>query len=572
MINRWFKVLAVDKPFLILPKDIVMHIKNNLWLIIICCVAVALQIYPIFLPLLIMGDETLHIQGGLLIYDYIDVRWHIFVQSAFWTLTVLVILIIKIKNRGNFILIRSNLLSGETIKKYSKLAFFIVTAFLFIIYFLLLRNIPYSPYLVRYPPVSKLIYFIVYSAFGIHHVFPRILQLIFHILCSVYLYRTINLFYEKDTALLGASIYLFLPVAFAYARLGETASGLNLFIIAISFYFIRYLKNEDTRDLLLTAYLIGIGFLYKDPILLMLIICVTFLIAHKKTLNLHSISQIKILSLSLAFIIPWMIISKNYNWRNYTFVLSNLTSLDGKNVNYFVLMSSNLSVIIFILFVLSVFYIVFFKRNILTSFFGLLFIVYYLLTVSDIGGLDPRLSLPLYPTVTVFLSLFITRIIQNIKWRHAYKLCFIILTIYLIIICTVPPLNYSFLTLMNRKLYYYPSEKAMKWVKENVKGEEKILILRLLPLDFYRLKHNIDKNNIIAFLYELEEVSTLDKVKAFYRRHNISYIMFPYGPPYSFEGDRKIIKDLKENQGNEFIEVEKFNLGENFIYIYKKKI
>ena len=230
MINRWFKVLAVDKPFLILPEDMVMHIKNNLWLIIICCVAVALQIYPIFLPLLIMGDETLHIQGGLLLYDYIDVGWHIFVQLAFWTLIVMVMLIIKIKNRDSFILMRSNLLSGGTIKKYSKLTFFIVTAIFFITYFLLLRNIPYIPYLVRYPPVSKLIYFIVYSAFGIHYIFPRILQLIFHILCSVYLYRTINLFYEKDTALLGASIYLFLPVAFAYARLGETASGLNLFI------------------------------------------------------------------------------------------------------------------------------------------------------------------------------------------------------------------------------------------------------------------------------------------------------------------------------------------------------
>ena len=83
----------------------------------------------------------------------------------------------------------------------------------------------YLPSLIRYPPVSKFLYFLTYSAFGIDHIFPRIMQLIFYLLCAVYLYRTINLFYEKETALLGASIYLFLPVVFAYARLGELASG-----------------------------------------------------------------------------------------------------------------------------------------------------------------------------------------------------------------------------------------------------------------------------------------------------------------------------------------------------------
>ncbi len=97
IINRWVNVLPVNKPFIILPKDIVAHIKNNLWLFVICCVGAALHIYSITLPILIMGDETLHLQGGLLIYDYIDSRWHRIFQIAFWTFIVLVWLILKVK-------------------------------------------------------------------------------------------------------------------------------------------------------------------------------------------------------------------------------------------------------------------------------------------------------------------------------------------------------------------------------------------------------------------------------------------------------------------------------------------
>lgn len=564
--NVWFNVFPVDKPFIIRPKNIVACIRDNSWLFVICCIAIVLHIYPILLPILNMGDEPLHLQGGLLIYDYIDVSWHRFNQIAFWVLLILFLLITKAKSFNKFILNKLAVFSDG--KKHR--VFICLAILLLISYFYLLRNIPYNISLIRYPPVSKYLYFIMYSAFGISHIFPRIIQLFFYLLCAVYLYRTINLFHEKKTALLGASIYLFLPVIFAYASLGETASGVNFFIFAISFYFIRFLRDEDSRDLLLTAYLIGIGFLYKDPILLMFIICFAFLIVYKiKKQSLPLLIQLKIISLSLVSIIPWMIISKTFNWRNYTFVLSNLISLNGNMVNYFVLIASNLSAIVFTLFILSIIYICFFKRNILTVFFGFLFIVYYFFTVSDMAWLDARFSMTFYPTITVFLSLFISRIFQNIKWRHAFHLCFIIITVYLIVICTVPPLNNRFFT--HKKIYYYPSAKAMKWAKENVREGEKILTIRILPFNFYRVKYAIDKNNIIGFSYEIEGVSTPDKLKVFYRDHNLSYIMFPYGPPYSFEGDRKIIKYLRENQNNEFEEVAQFNQDENFIYIYKMK-
>jgi hypothetical protein len=182
------------------------------------------------------------------------------------------------------------------------------------------------------------------------------------------------------------------------------------------------------------------------------------------------------------------------------------------------------------------------------------------------GALSPRFSLAFYPTITVFLSLFISRLIQYIKWKHAFKLCTLVLTIYLIIISLVSPSNSRFLVIENKKLQYYPSEKAMKWVKENVKDGEKVLAVRILSSAFYRYKYAIDRDKIINLPHDLIEFHTPEKLKKFYREHHISYLIFPYSTAY-FKLD--IMEYLKNNTKKEFAEVVKFNLDDKFVFIYK---
>ena len=74
-------------------------IKDNLGLVIICLVAVLLHISPLTRPILILGDETIHLQGGLLIYDYVDVSWHKTFQAIIWMVIVLILVIKVIANR-----------------------------------------------------------------------------------------------------------------------------------------------------------------------------------------------------------------------------------------------------------------------------------------------------------------------------------------------------------------------------------------------------------------------------------------------------------------------------------------
>jgi hypothetical protein len=304
----------------------------------------------------------------------------------------------------------------------------------------------------------------------------------------------------------------------------------------------------------------------------MFFVCTIYLIARSIiNWNLNLKNHLKVMLISLVAIIPWMIIAKFYNWRNYKIIWSNFRPFEGKVFSFFLHMPLDISWILFVFFLLSVVFILIFKRNTLSLYFGLLFIAYYFFLALDIGNYSPRLAMSYYPVIAVYLSLFLCGIIDLLKWKHSFKIIYLMLSIYLISICTVPSINAQFLSSVEfTKLKYFPSHDAMRWVKENVKDGEKILTLRIMSSDFYRVKYGIDKNRIVSFWYEIDKISTTDKLKAFCREHHISYIMFPYHPGYikEFSPALNISEDLKSNQDKEFMEIAKYNCDDKYIYIY----
>jgi len=566
LINRHVKALSVNKPLLVDTVAWVRNIKNNFFLVVICCLAAFLHIYQLSYPILIVGDEALHLQDGLWIYNYIAISWHKFFQIAFWVVTCTIFLIIRFKKNINFSL-------NTVITRFKEnppnrlLKFFYIFSIIIIFsgYFILLRNIPYSSSLIRYAPVSKFLYHMSYSAFGITPVGPRLLELAFSILSAIYLYRTIGLFNDKASSLFGATIYLFLPVVFVYAGLGELACGTVFFITLISFYFIRFIRNGDSRDILLTSYFIGIGFLYKEHVFLMFFICFAFLVFLKmKKSTTYTMLHFNALLLSLVPIIPWMIINKFYSWRSYKIIWSNFKPFDGKVYSFFLHFPLDISWIIFSFFLFSILFILVTKRNTLTLFYGFLFIAYYFFLALDIANYSPRLYMALYPTIAVFLSQFLYSIIVKSGWKYSFKIVYLALSVYLISICTVPSLNAQFTSSPEfKKLRYFPTEEAMQWIKEHVKEGEKILTLRIMSASFYQFKYKINRNRIISLRYDVSEVSTPDKLKTYYKENKISYIMFP-----SLSSKIPILEYLNQNQDKEY-EVARFNMGENYIYIYR---
>jgi len=383
------------------------------------------------------------------------------------------------------------------------------------------------------------------------------------------------LFSTKESALIGASLFLFFPTIFAYAHVAEIGCGSLFFITIISFYFLRFIKQGDGRNLLLTVFFIGTGFMYKREIFLMFFICSIFLITRGiKNKDSNCFVHLKVMLISVVPIIPWMIIGKFFNWRNYRIIWSNFQPFDGNVFSFFMHLPLDISWVLFVLFLFSVVFILIFKRNTLTLFFGLLFIAYYFFLALDIANYSPRLAMSYYPGIVVYLSIFLCSIVNKIRWKHSFKTIYLMLAVYLISICTVPSIRADFLSSHEfSKLKYFLSEDAMKWVKENVKENEKVLTLRIMSADFYRIKFGIDKNRIIGMWYEISEVDTPEKLKVFCREHNITYIMFPYNEEYIKEGTPSfdIFEYIKSNPEKEFVELAEFKLNENSIYIYKVK-
>jgi hypothetical protein len=529
-----------------------------------------LQIPNISTPVFVVGDEALHLQGGLWIYYYIDSNLHKFLQIAFWGLTCVSLLLI----RGKMINDLSAKFSRYTSNKAIKFLFILLMFFFLAVYFLVSREWTYHALFMRDPHFSKVLYFITYIFTGINHYGPRMLQVIFCMLGSVYLYRIINLFRDKETALLGASIYLFAPVVFFYSGTAELSSGLVFFFILISFHFIRYLKDNDNRDLILTSFLIGLGFFYKRNILIMVFICCAYLVLKAlKNKDLHLLKiQLKVLLLSLIPIIPWLISGKFFNFRNAGVSLYQFASFDIVTT-YFLMIQSQITWWVFFLFLFSILFVFTSKRDSLSFFMGFLFIGLYIFYTSQAYGQYPRFSVAFYPTVAVFMAQFITGITHKIRWKHSFKIAFSVLIGYLIVLSTISPFSDNVIPDKIKKSQYFPNQKAMRWVKDNVNDGERILSLRYKPDLFYSDRYGINKNNFISFWYEFQEFfPTPKKLKEFCRKNNVSYILFPDGPSFLIGSrDKAILDYLKENKNNEFIEAAKFNLDENYIYIYELK-
>ena len=585
ILNFSLKTLIVDKPLFVRSNGWFNALKNNALLTALCCTAVFLHIFTFEH---IWGETVKHSSW---IYNFLNSHWHrrfdLPVQYPAW---LLLISLIGIFTQEKIVNQMSGLFnSGYSVYRSSRLVKFLFMVFLACAFLFYTKIVP--PYSWRdhltisgYPPLGTLLYLILYFLFGIKKIFlaPTIVQLAFYVLSGVFLYKTIYLFCKKETALLGAAIYMFSPLIFAYGAFGQLSSGTIFFIILVSYFFLKFIRDGENKDLILTLYFISIGCLYKRVVIIMFFVCCAYLIGQKlKQKDLRLINSIKILSLSFLSFMPWYLVGTR---GADDMTLSQISKFDSL-YSAFSILSSQLSWPVFLLIPASIIFIIIFRRDRLSMFFGLVFIAYYVLFSGVQQQLTHRYSMALYPTIAVFLAQFIYSAAHKIPWKHAFKLASFILIIYMAVLSVTPRSATNLVTFKysDFEIQSFPFDDSVDWVL-NETGDEKILTVLKQSNRLTSTAKNIPMGKFyhlpLGHIFTIWPNNDYDlfrkKLMNILREHEISYIMFPVSNaeiahPRSNPKARLVMKYLKEDPYDDFIMTAKFNIVDNYIYIYKLK-
>jgi hypothetical protein len=536
-------------------------VKTHIILFILILINFVIHIYPVVSRTILLGyDEPTLVQSGLGLFTRISAVFQRFLNIEFLTFTrilyfvLIVALVLFWKKIRTFFTHVVDYFNNHGIARILLFLLFILLSY---IYFVIIRNTAFHEALFRYPPMSKFLYFITYTIFGIEEFAPRLIQVALGSIGVVYLYRLILLYYNKKTALLGVIIFLFSPLTSYYFNYAELGLGTVSVTIIISFYFIRFLKYKCDNDLLITFFLIGVGFLYKRSILLMLILISFYLIISNFSYIKDNYPKIlKLLWASLIPILPFVIIMSRYTPRGYRIDLSILTD---KILQYFNLLIETHSYVMVVLFCLSFIFILFKDKNNLTLFISILFIGFYLFYSLDSYPIAiERFSLSFIPAIALFSAVFIYNIFH--KKEFITNTIIVLFGIYLISISTFIQLSEiqpKFVLYKNYLFEHYPTDKALKWIIDNHNAKN-ILGIEVRNIAFYRDKLKINKNRISSVPVEDFNEKSKDELDKFIKKNSIGCIIASNGRG-SYKTDNIVsndftsTKEFKYDNGNKII-------------------
>jgi hypothetical protein len=579
ILSLFLRSIFIPKPLFEHSANVVGYLRNNSGLVLVCIVAAALHLFG---HSFLIGISAY----SLWIYNFLNHYWHrLFsfpIQYLVWASLIILFFIYKQNKVVNFIRGCSHSASSLYHSSYIfKISSIVVISGIFVLYTKLIPSYSFWDhlYITGEPPLGTMLSLIVYLLFGAANklIAPVIVQFSFYLLSGVFLYMTISLFCEKETALLGSAIYLLSPIIFTYATLGHLQSGVVFFIIIVSYLFLKFMRDGDTKDLILTAYFISIGSLYKREIILMLVICIAYMMVNK--IKQKNLNYLKVLSLPLLSFLPWYFIGTRGADK---MVLDHVSSFN-KVSSALLMIPSQLSVPIFLLFLLSVVFILLIRRETLFLFFFFVFISYYFLYSALEQQTVHRYSMAFYPTIAVFIAQSIRSMSNVIKWKHFFKSASLFLIIYLAVLCIIPRSSTQLITFKYSDFenQSFPFDESLEWILNNVAHNENVIAL-MIPgdLELRGMRQNkvpIVRLGTLLSLWTTDEEQLLRKVlKDLCKKLNASYIMFPVTDaeithPFSKEKAKKIMRFLEEDKYNDFILTAKFNADDNYIYIYKVK-
>lgn len=548
-------------------KDLRNILKSNLTLVLILLLCIILHLYPMTLPITSVGDEHYHSYVSVPIINFIEKKTSLPLPLLAWLVSLAGILIYvsgRRKTGNKFIMLVIGLLFG------------------YLYFYSLNRSglpeqLGPAKHLFRFPPVGKTVNFIFYSLFGVSEFTSRLPQLFFSILTGIYLYRLVRMRRNKETAILATSILLFLPVFFYFGSLAYLACGVIFFTISSSFYFLRHLKTGRISDLILSGYLVGLGFLYDRVLLIMVFIFGGHLLLYEmRSWQRETGQKLRLYAgagwLTLVPILPWLIIGYKYSSRNYYPVFFHWTSWPiATSVLRQIPQAAGCPV--FIISLIGLVYSLWKKRDGLTAFLLIWFFVYYFFITSDAFYFATRLNLPLYPAVAIMAGQFLGDIFCGWRKKVVFMAGYFVLLGYLVISSTLvnfPPLRPEYTVLTNKRVGYLPYDQVLRYIKNSLPENSRILAtMGCEPSHFYLSLYKMEDKYVWyrKNWVESKEEQNIDNLYEFCHEHDFSYIVFPRGHWLEPWVKVELVEKIAREEDARFELIRKFRFGENEIIL-----
>ena len=530
-----------------------------------------LQVYPVLMPVLSRNDENHYLSSSLVYYLKISSFWERVFRCPLWcgvlALSILCVYIIRKRTLLNFLVKR----------KFLTVAIFSLLSIIY--YFLFSKYVSLDSffYLFHYPLFSKFFYIISYSVVGAREHGPRFVQAIFGFLSAVYLYRLVFLFRTRRVAIFSFLMWLFMPACLFYGNLAMLVNGISFFFISAFYYLLKYYKEKNIRSLFLGAFILSMGTMYQQPVVVALFIYCLFVLALLifKKISFARDRAMLILPVwaVLVTVLPFLIITKFIYVPFGGYVLSPnnffswTTYLEQIRLTF-----SGISVV-HILFLAVGIITVFKKRDILSLFTCIWFGGYFIFQiVYPFTGVF-RLLVPYFPVIAIWIGEGIG-VVSRKKVFNGLAVLALIYTILTSCIWALPPLSKKIVLYHNIRSRYVPYPDAISYLKTYLKGEYRCLSPgHSSPEKFYCLKFGLSPLQIDHTWWWAGGVyrQTEDNLYEYAKSHKIKFCLFPSGEwPGGFLNfglrDR-----LVSGMDNRFILKKEFLSGKNKLYLLEVK-
>lgn len=520
LLKTWFGDVQVPVRFF--PYQLVVWLYNSLTenrlFAALLAIFFGLHLYPMTGPIAIGGDEAYHAwyvlglvhRASLLAAGVLGISFLSSLRILLLGLLIALILIDICQRKG--------MLKFLSQLKHPSLLLNIFTvlllAIVLMLYFALLRNQPYDNALHRYPPLGKMALLFSYTLFGVNEFAARFPSLIFSFISGVYVFKIINLYYDRERAILGFCLLLLIPGFFYYSHLAYLEMGVIFFICAASFYFLRHLEQKEDKDFLLAMFFLSLGFLYKQytiallPLHVVYILVFYFVRGEKVPFGFY----LKAAWISVATILPWTIVQGSSGFYPYNLLSLEIATRVLRN------MPSQVTYPIFALFIAGLFWGLLRKEK-LVIYSAITFATFYILMNflrEERWIVEPRFLTVLFPSMAIVSAIFFGTILQSLLKRFCRHVVsqahggmantnksnlveygglqtagYALLILFLL---THVPVNLSQSSAKYGMHYFVELNEVFEFIKEKISAGSRWVSVSVShsPIGFYKYKYQID--------------------------------------------------------------------------------